>query len=496
MPKRAPASQATPEENTGTVGTAAKDGLSLLPHVSQAEMELILSQWRKITPYYFKTTSEKEKELFTEYLKFMVIKATTTSAVCPSQQIDHIWHSHIICTREYAAFCARIGQNGQFLHHSPSDGLTSQQVQYANTVQRYSELGFGSIADHPDFWEPSSSVSAFVNPVRPEKKARVDTKSDETEEDVPAKAPAVAVPAANGSKAARKSAPAVAVPAANGSKAARKSAPAVAVPAANGSKAARKSAPAVAVPAANGSKAARKSAPAVAVPAANGSKAAPKSTMNVSHYSVLNFVMEGGQLVEQAHEEPPEPTPLEDRPLFKQTDFPVKAPSDPTRPVRHLRTFVDLVKEGIFFASKPYSKKQENGLYRLTTKKYNAIYGPGSNRNALYHCRRCDCLWHLDQDHAEDDSYKTFDVEKWAKDHKENDEYVKRIKEEEEEEDDEEEEEEEEDESVIVLSDGDESGQNKKEEDYDLLKEWKYCVYCSYKCSNNARPTISCCGCG
>lgn len=39
------------------------------------------------------------------------------------QVIDEIWHAHILCTRDYADFCAR--QFGRFMHHERSDGVTN-----------------------------------------------------------------------------------------------------------------------------------------------------------------------------------------------------------------------------------------------------------------------------------------------------------------------------------------------------------------------------------
>jgi hypothetical protein len=38
----------------------------------------------------------------------------------PSELVDVGWHTFLLYTREYAAFCARIAE-GRFIHHNPSD---------------------------------------------------------------------------------------------------------------------------------------------------------------------------------------------------------------------------------------------------------------------------------------------------------------------------------------------------------------------------------------
>ena len=37
------------------------------------------------------------------------------------QVIDEIWHAHILCTRDYADFCAR--RFGEFIHHERTEGV-------------------------------------------------------------------------------------------------------------------------------------------------------------------------------------------------------------------------------------------------------------------------------------------------------------------------------------------------------------------------------------
>lgn len=52
-------------------------------------------------------------------LAFLAACATTTRPIGPSDLVDIGWHTFILYTREYAAFCDRIA--GRFIHHEPDD---------------------------------------------------------------------------------------------------------------------------------------------------------------------------------------------------------------------------------------------------------------------------------------------------------------------------------------------------------------------------------------
>lgn len=52
-------------------------------------------------------------------LAFLAACATATRPLAPSELVDIGWHTFILYTREYAAFCTRIA--GRFIHHEPDD---------------------------------------------------------------------------------------------------------------------------------------------------------------------------------------------------------------------------------------------------------------------------------------------------------------------------------------------------------------------------------------
>lgn len=59
------------------------------------------------------------KERFEETKKFLILcAANRNNAYSPSNQIDLMWHQFILHTRDYFAFCDRLGT---FVHHQPSE---------------------------------------------------------------------------------------------------------------------------------------------------------------------------------------------------------------------------------------------------------------------------------------------------------------------------------------------------------------------------------------
>ena len=59
------------------------------------------------------------ERVMTEALAFLRAAAVTDRPLSPSLMVDIGWHTFILYTREYAAFCQQVA--GRFLHHVPDD---------------------------------------------------------------------------------------------------------------------------------------------------------------------------------------------------------------------------------------------------------------------------------------------------------------------------------------------------------------------------------------
>lgn len=62
-------------------------------------------------------TEKKARGLRIEFLRFVSLKYMTDKPVSPSAAVDVFWHTFILDTSSYAAFCQR--HLGCFLHHRP-----------------------------------------------------------------------------------------------------------------------------------------------------------------------------------------------------------------------------------------------------------------------------------------------------------------------------------------------------------------------------------------
>lgn len=86
------------------------------------------------------------REAVEEYRRFCFLAVVAPHSVTPSQQVDLVWHTHLLYTRDYwDEFCPRV--LGRSLHHGPSKGQeedTHFYHQYGATLDLYQQC-FGEI---------------------------------------------------------------------------------------------------------------------------------------------------------------------------------------------------------------------------------------------------------------------------------------------------------------------------------------------------------------
>jgi hypothetical protein len=94
------------------------------------------------------------EELFREMLKWLYLAYRSTtdaggSAGCAMtaeiEKIDRMWHTFLLFTHDYAAFCRRYF--GFFLHHVPQDDAADGLPSDADRVRRQLERQYGLIYD-------------------------------------------------------------------------------------------------------------------------------------------------------------------------------------------------------------------------------------------------------------------------------------------------------------------------------------------------------------
>ena len=65
-------------------------------------------------------TESLASEYVFEYKRFIVMAACGKYMVSPSEQVDHVWHLHQQCTKEYREFSNEVF--GTLFKHEPSSG--------------------------------------------------------------------------------------------------------------------------------------------------------------------------------------------------------------------------------------------------------------------------------------------------------------------------------------------------------------------------------------
>lgn len=101
-------------------------------------------------------TLKKARATVEEYRRFCFLACIADHPVTPSEEVDAVWHLHLLHTRDYwDVFCPHVLQRP--LHHGPTLGGKQEEArfyeQYAKTLSVY-QHHFG--APNPEFW-PSAS---------------------------------------------------------------------------------------------------------------------------------------------------------------------------------------------------------------------------------------------------------------------------------------------------------------------------------------------------
>lgn len=99
-----------------------------------------------------------------EYKKFMFLLCLTEHPLTPSDQVDQVWHLHLLYTRSYwLEFCEQV--LGQPIHHGPTRGGAAERDKfndwYGETKTVYQEV-FGA-APPTNIWPDNETRFREVN---------------------------------------------------------------------------------------------------------------------------------------------------------------------------------------------------------------------------------------------------------------------------------------------------------------------------------------------
>jgi hypothetical protein len=64
-----------------------------------------------------------------EYKKFVFLTVVANHQVVPSDQVDQVWHAHVLLTKSYwEEFCPKV--LGKKLHHHPARGGKTERAEF------------------------------------------------------------------------------------------------------------------------------------------------------------------------------------------------------------------------------------------------------------------------------------------------------------------------------------------------------------------------------
>ena len=93
-----------------------------------------------------------------EYKKFMFLNCIAEHPLTPSDQVDQVWHLHLLYTQSYwIDFCENTLH--QKIHHGPTKGGATEKNKFTNWYEKTKELYLSTFkAETPiDIW-PSSEI--------------------------------------------------------------------------------------------------------------------------------------------------------------------------------------------------------------------------------------------------------------------------------------------------------------------------------------------------
>jgi hypothetical protein len=114
-------------------------------------------------------TRHAARRAIAEYRRFLLLAAEAGHPVSPSPAVDHVWHAHLLYTRNYwDDLCPDV--LGRKLHHEPADGTGDDAAKlhdwYARTLASYASI-FGE-PPPPDLWpeRPRHEAPRHVDPAQ------------------------------------------------------------------------------------------------------------------------------------------------------------------------------------------------------------------------------------------------------------------------------------------------------------------------------------------
>lgn len=100
---------------------------------------------------------EEAQEAVRRYKNFLILRCKYPHLKgAPAEDIDAVWHAHILHTREYTEDCNKMF--GIYLHHAPARGTEGEKELLEEKYKQYAELYH---KEFNELYSPNIDVSTF-----------------------------------------------------------------------------------------------------------------------------------------------------------------------------------------------------------------------------------------------------------------------------------------------------------------------------------------------
>ena len=99
-----------------------------------------------------------------EYKKFMFLVCISNQPLTPSDEVDQVWHLHLLYTHSYwKEFCPTVLKKE--IHHGPTKGGQSEQLKFTNWYLRTLDLYKQNFSQDPptDLWPSGKKRFSNIN---------------------------------------------------------------------------------------------------------------------------------------------------------------------------------------------------------------------------------------------------------------------------------------------------------------------------------------------
>lgn len=106
--------------------------MELYLKIQKQDIDFVKQQLKKKENW----SDERINNAIKRYQQFLYLTTQETLSICPTKDVDTVWHCHILNTKEYYDFCFNLF--GKIIHHKP---FSSQEEKEASNALHLSDVG-------------------------------------------------------------------------------------------------------------------------------------------------------------------------------------------------------------------------------------------------------------------------------------------------------------------------------------------------------------------